>query len=29
VQATYRLVGDALEDVGEPGLRVEVVELGC
>ena len=28
MQATCRLVGDALEDVGEPGLRVEVVELG-
>src|SRR6188472_2457275 len=28
MQATYRLVGDALEDVGEPSLRVEVVELG-
>ena len=28
MQATYRLVGDTFEDVGEPGLRVEVVELG-
>ncbi len=28
MQATYRLVGDTLEDVGEPSLRVEIVELG-
>ena len=28
MQATYGLVGDTLEDVGEPGLRVEIVEPG-
>ena len=28
MQATYRLVGDTLEDFGEPGLWIEVVELG-
>lgn len=27
-EAILRGVGDALEDVGEPGLRVDVVELG-
>ena len=27
VQAGLRLLGDAGEDVGEPGLRVDVVEL--
>ena len=28
VQPELRLLGDAGEDVGEPGLRVDVVELG-
>ena len=28
VQATERLVGDPLEPVGEPSLRIDVVELG-
>src|SRR5689334_9141473 len=28
MQATYRLVGDTLEDVSEPGLWVEIVETG-
>ena len=23
------VVGDAAEDIGEPGLRIDVVELGC
>ena len=23
------MFGDALEDVGEPGLRIDIVELGC
>ena len=28
VQAGLRQLGDAIEDVGEPGLGVDVVELG-
>ena len=28
VQSGLRLLGDAIEDVGEPGLGVDVVELG-
>ena len=27
VQTGLRLLGDAVEDVGEPGLRIDVVEL--
>lgn len=27
-EAALRRVGDAREDVGEPGLRVDIVELG-
>ena len=28
MQAPDWLIGDAFEDVGKPGLRVEIVELG-
>jgi hypothetical protein len=24
-----RVLSDALEDVGEPGLRIDIIELGC
>jgi hypothetical protein len=29
LQPVLRDVGDASEDVGEPGLRIDIVELGC
>ena len=28
MQTGLRQVGDAVEDVGEPGLRVDVIQLG-
>jgi hypothetical protein len=29
VNAIHRMIGDAGEDIGEPSLRVNVVELRC